>query len=294
MREITKTVLVFVIGFIGVLVLSAFLAPWLFTFLPFKFDRILRRCIMVGTLLLVGWVVWRRRRETVGRFGLEWSPARGRLLGRGFLAGLAIVALMTGLQWALGARLWRLDESGLGQWLGFLFKGLGAGILIGMIEEFFFRGFLFLTFKDLWNTPGSLFATNLIYALTHFFPKGKVLVEGAPTAWDSFRIYAAMFSPAWQAPEKLLGLAGLFLFGLILSFVFLRAGSLYPSIGIHAGAVFGLKTNGRFLSEVSEKFSLWSGGKALYDGIAGLVVLGLLTFLAGRGCNRLEDSRASR
>lgn len=282
MREITRTVFKFLAGFLVVLVLSALLAPWLHTFLPFKFDRILRRLIMVGTLLLVLWLV-RVRRESLSGLGLQWGKESRRFLWNGFLAGLALAWAITLLQWGLGARFWRLHDTDIGHWIGFFLKGLGAGALIGTIEEAFFRGFLFVTFKDLWNKKWSLMVTNLIYALVHFFPKDKIAMGAHPTVVDSFRILVAAVTPSAEKwLDALPAMTGLFLFGLILSFVFLRWGSLFPSIGIHAGAVFTLKLNRRFLPDVSEKMNFWTGTKNLYDGLAGIALLALAAILVSR------------
>ena len=171
MREITKSVLKFLIGFIIVLVVSALLAPWLYSFLPFKFHRILRRLIMIGTIGLVLWLM-RQRRQSFGQMGLEWrrqiSPGHW---GQGFLIGIILVGVMSIFQWALGARMWKLSDADGWHWIGFFIKGLTSGMLIGLIEEFFFRGFLFLTFKELWNTKASLIVTNIIYSFVHFFPR---------------------------------------------------------------------------------------------------------------------------
>jgi len=282
MREITKSVLKFFLGFLVVLAVSALLAPWLYSFLPFKFERILRRLIMIGTLGLVGWLL-AARRQSLGQIGLAWHPASLRQWGRGFFLGILLVGSMTVAQGFLGARMWRLNDADVWHWIGFFLKGFGAGVLIGIIEEFFFRGFLFLTFKELWNTKASLVVTNLIYALVHFFPKSKLAPGVEPTVMESFGVLGAAFSPSPSHLVTLLpSIAGLFLFGLILSFAFLRTGSLYQSIGIHAGAVFSLKLNRRFMPDVSEKMNFWTGTKNLYDGAAGLAVLALAAFLAGR------------
>lgn len=291
MREITKSVLQFLLYFIVVLILSALLAPWLFSFLPFKFDRIMRRLIMIGTLFLVFWFM-RARKQSLSQLGLAWGGESGPLWGRGFLAGVGMVVLITLVQWALGARFWQPKETDLGHWVGFFFKGFGAGLVIGVIEEFFFRGFLFFTLKELWNTKVSLFVTNLIYALVHFFPKGRSFPGEEPTVMDGFRLLAAILMPQpaqWAAVWP--AVLGLFLFGLVLSFVFLRTRSLYPSIGIHAGAVFAMKLNRRFLPDVSEKMNFLSGTKNLYDGIAGLVILGGTALATGWWAGRPPKKR---
>ena len=293
MRAVAKDTLKFIAGFILVLLISAFLAPWLTSFLPFKFDRILRRLIMIGTIILM-WGLIRARKESLSRLGLGWEKDSLQLLWKGFLFGLVLVSVMTLVQWGLGVRFFKLYQGGVGRWIGLFFKALGGGLLIGLIEEFFFRGFLFVTFKDLWNTKASLIITNLIYSLVHFFPKGKVPIGSHPTLMDSFRIYLAVPPSSPEFVKILPGILGLFFFGLILSFTFLRTGSLFSSIGIHAGAVFTLKLNRPFLSEISEKMGILSGGQRIYDGVAGLAVLALFAFMVGMGLKKIRTGPAKK
>ena len=290
MREITRSLLKFLLGFIVVLIVSALLAPWLHTFLPFKFDRILRRLIMIGTLLLV-WGLVRSHRESLKELGLEKPKEWFAFFGKGFLFGLGLVVLLSVVQWYLGARFWQLSNKGGWHWIGYFFKAFGAGILIGAIEEFFFRGFMFFMLRDLWNTRASLIVTNLIYALVHFFPKGRVFVSTNPTVWDSLRILASAVTPSASAfLEMLPPMVGLFLFGLILSFLFLRTRTLCTSMGVHAGAIFALKLNRRFLPEISDKMNFLSGTKNLYDGIAGLIILLVVAILAGFSVRRYQKA----
>ncbi len=290
MRPITKDVLKFLIGFSMVLIVSALLAPWLHTFLPFKFDRILRRLIMIGSLALVYGLV-RSRRQNLVSLGLAWEKRSLPLLGKGYLIGILLVMVLTLLQWKLGVRFWRLSDKDTWHWIGFYLKGIGAGLLIGTIEELFFRAFLFMTFSELWNKGVSLVVTNLVYAVVHFFPKGKVFVDQTPTLHDSFRIFHAAVTPSPEVLHQILpAMAGLFLFGLILSFLYLRSGSLYLSMGVHAGAILGLKINHRYFPEIADKFTLMSGTKNLYDGITGLTVLLLATLMAGWWSSRQKAS----
>ena len=286
MREITKSIFKFLIGFVLVLILSALLAPWLHSFLPFKFHRILRRLIMIGTIGLVLWLM-RKRRQSLGQMGLEWSENCPARWGQGFSIGIILVGLMSVFQWILGARMWQLNDADGWHWIGFFIKALTSGLLIGLVEEFFFRGFLFLTLKELWNTKASLIVTNLIYAMVHFFPRTKLPPGVEPNVTESFRLLIASVTPT---PEKMIlaapSVLGLFLFGLILSFTYLRTGSLYSSMGVHGGAVFALKLNRRFIPEVSDKMNFLSGSKNLYDGVVGLIVLSLGVLLTKNWADR--------
>lgn len=280
MRAITKDVLTFLVGFLVVLILSALLAPWLYTFLPFKFDRILRRLIMIGSFALLYGLV-RSRRQSWTNLGLAWENQSLPLLGKGLGWGILLVVFLVVVQWKLGVRVWSLSQEGIGHWAGEFFKVIGAGLIIATLEELFFRAFLFMTFTELWNKRASLIVTNLIYALVHFFPKGKVFVGPHPTLNDSFRIYQAAVMPSPEVLQQILpAMAGLFLFGLILSFLYLATGSLYLPIGVHGGAIMGLKLNTLFSLEIPDKMNLWTGTKNLYDGAAGLMVLTLAIFLS--------------
>ena len=293
MKGMTRNALIFLLGFVVVLIVSAFLSPWLFTFLPFKFDRILRRLIMIGALLLVGWLI-RVRRQNLLKMGLVWEPESPKFLGQGFLIGTGLVVLISLAQWALGARFWQVYHTDAGRWIGLFFKALAAGFTIGFIEEWFFRGFLFTTLKDLWNTKASIVVTNLVYALVHFFPKGKVFIGPHPTVADSFRVYsAAILVTKAQWLEVLPAMLGLWLFGVMLTFVMMRTGSLYRSIGVHAGAVFSLKLNRRFIPEIAPKLDIVSGSKNLYDGISGLIILVIAAIISGWwACRRKKQAAA--
>ncbi len=57
-----------------------------------------------------------------------------------------------------------------------------------------------------------------------------------------FKHLAQTFAPFSDPLELFPGLFGLFLLGILLSYAFTRTGSLYLSIGLHAGWVIGIKT----------------------------------------------------
>jgi len=71
----------------------------------------------------------------------------------------------------------------------------------------------------------------------------------------------------------------------VLNCVAVRSGSLYPSIGLHAGCVLYVKTDVLFLQFHEKERLLYASGK-FYDGALGwffIVVIGLvLTYLLGK------------
>lgn len=59
-------------------------------------------------------------------------------------------------------------------WVGFLVTLIGAGILVPISEELFFRGAIFTWFRGHYNFPIAMFASALIFGLGHFDTIGVV------------------------------------------------------------------------------------------------------------------------
>lgn len=110
-------------------------------------------------------------------------------------------------------------------WLGFLVTLIGAGILVPIAEEMYFRGALFTWFRQRYNFPIAMLASSLLFAFGHIDTAGVVaasFVLGLVNAWafeksktlwapilmhittNSFAvlvIYGALaFAPQWLRP----------------------------------------------------------------------------------------------
>lgn len=121
-------------------------------------------------------------------------------------------------------------------------KALMTALMVGFLEELFFRGMLFRGLLED-SRPALAFAgANLFYAVSHFFkPPEEFLVAGLdPLA--GFRFLGLCLAPFLDPAAILPGIIGLFIIGCVLSYAFVRTGSLYLSIGLHAGWVFAIKT----------------------------------------------------
>lgn len=265
-----------------ILLLSAILAPLLFKFLPFKFERIFNRLVMIGTLGAIFLFV-RLNWDTFSRYGLRYERRQsGRLFLKGFLAGAGILFFLTMTKIILGQAVVSVQEMAWWKYFSQFALFFGAGCLIGVIEEFFFRGAVFLGLKDrlIKNLFWSLLLTNLFYSLIHFIGDKSPFIGPEPTFFDSLKLMAAPFEALgdWQAYWP--AAVGLFIFGLILNDLFLRTGSLYASIGLHAGCVFYLKADGLFVDHLHNS-PLVFGTKNMYDGALGWVFL-LILFVVSR------------
>jgi len=123
-----------------------------------------------------------------------------------------------------------------------LLEALLAALTAGLLEEIFFRGVILKgLLEDLRMLPAFV-VSSLFYSAIHFVKPAEQIYLSRIEPWAGIRHVLLSFQPFLDPAELLPGLFGLFLIGLVLSYAFLRTGSLYLSIGLHAGWIFGLKT----------------------------------------------------
>ena len=252
------------------------------------FLRVFRRLLVIPLVLVFLWRVRPWRGAAAADFGLRPSPARlrGALLG----FGLTLLALLLILAWQLWMG-WLTFEDPL-RW-GELARRAGlylvGGLLVGLFEEWFFRGWLVARgTRDVGPRFGVL-VSAVVFALLHAFRPSKLEVavsHDAAGALAALRDWLEhMVDPVAFGPAAL----GLFCFALLLSAAYRRASSLWTPIGIHAAAVLVLFSYGALTDRAPER--TWAGSRLLYDGpVAWLLCLGAAAWLRRGG----RDSAASR
>lgn len=274
-----KKIILFLISFVAVLLLAVFLAPLLYQILPYKFERIFNRIVMIGVLICV-LVFVRIRKETFQNYGMIWTQDSLRFWLTAFLTPIAVLSFYIGVQVLAGEAMLTLKQVAPAQWISRILMAFGAGLIIGVIEEFFFRGAVMNACRRLWASPNriglftSLLITNLFYSIVHFVHAKKPFVDQTPDFIDGFRLLLAPFSSFGEFGTFWPGFVGLFIFGMMLSGLTLKTKSLYPAMGLHAGAVFFTKTDG-LLVDFGPYHAWWGSGR-MYDGFIGWVALGVL------------------
>lgn len=260
----------------AILLASAVLAPILFDYLPFKFEKIFNRLVMIFTLAAV-LIFVRMRHFAFAQYGLIFKKGSLPQALAGFSSGFFVLVGVTFTGFILGHAVWSRPELSVPAFGIRVLGDLGAALLIGLIEEFFFRGFVFVSLRDrfAWGVGGSLLATNFFYSLTHFVSIKKPYIGPDPTFYDSLRWMGAPFASFAHWQEFWPAALGLFLFGLILNDLAIRTRSLAASIGLHAGCVFFVKIDGLFV-DFLDNHILWLGSKKLYDGVVGWLFLIIL------------------
>jgi len=275
-----------------ILVGSVYLTPVFHSFLPmFKFEKIFNRLIMIFTIAAAAIFVLRQQRKNkkanAGRnfwreIGFDFSAPWFRLFLYGFLCGSFAVAFIVLSEVVCGPRYLRHPIE-IQDIVERFFKGLLSGVIVGIIEEFFFRGFIFGYLKKRLPIFLAILLASALYSMTHFFDNGQVFIPQNPSIGDAFRLLVGYLEPfVNQWPEIFPQFMGLFIFGIILCFSFLRSKSLFLSIGLHAGVVFAIKFQHSFAREPLEGVVYPFFGKSPdYDGSfewATLILLGLIVW----------------
>ena len=276
--------------FIGVLavilLLSAVLTPLFYnffqTFHPFKFERIFNRIVMILSLVAVACFV-RIKKETLMCYGLSWKPQSLRLLGKGFMAGVLILAVVGVFRVLFGQAVFAPDPHSWEEWIGKFSLTLATALLIGGMEEFFFRGFIFRSLMHLLKNRIflSVMITTSFYAIIHFVGMKKIFVDSSPDLIDGLRLIGAPFLSLARWPKFWPEAVGLFHFGLALNGAAYRSGSLYLAIGFHTGCIFFVKLDDSFL-QYPTGWTLFWGSKVLYDGLVGWFFLAVMTWVFWR------------
>lgn len=173
---------------------------------------------------------------------IPWKQAAGRgwLLGVGSVAALYALALMT------GALIWSPDP--WGRVAGRLAGYLVGGVLIGLVEEIFFRGALFGLLRRVVHWIPAAIAVSLFFSFVHFLrpesPGGIVYGE-----WHTgFALVPHMFFVTDRLEHYVPFAITLFLMSIVLCALYQRQGHLYLIVGLHAGWVLALQV-GKFFVE---------------------------------------------
>ncbi|MBI3317029.1 MAG: CPBP family intramembrane metalloprotease [Candidatus Omnitrophica bacterium] len=258
-----KSLFKFLAVFAFILFLSSLAAPLLYRILPYKFERIFNRLVMIQSLAAI-FIFLRGRNLNLKRYGLVWSKPRLMQFLTAFFLTLGVLFCLEGLRFAAGVASWRPNLENMGVWIAPIIFFFLTGLLVALIEEFFFRGFVFLSLAGRFPLALSFILTNMFYSLLHFVSRESPFIGPEPNFWDSLKLIQAPFLSLVEIQSFWPHAFGLFVLGLVLSGLFWRTGSLYPSMGLHAGGVFFVKADGFFVDLNRDSF--WLGTKAVVDG----------------------------
>ena len=256
---------------------GALLAPWLYHLTQWgaghwtalaglannPFSRFVLRSIL-GLAVLGLWPLLRGCGMFSAReMGLTKSGRPLRNLAAGFAIGFGSLAGAAGLAILCGGRTAHVPQSQQ-ELIHVLLGATVTALVVAFVEELIFRGALFGILRKTFAWPVALAVSSAVYASVHFLQKPAA---PPPIDWLSgIRLLPEFF----RIPPDGLGLAPAFLTlllaGAILALVYQRTGTLFMSIGLHAGWIFWL-TAYRSLTQEAPRASrsIWGSDK-LIDG----------------------------
>ena len=212
-------------------------------------------------------------------------------LSLGLLFGIGSLGLLIAFLVMLDVRvLVRLPEMVPAAFLGVLGEALAAGLVIGLIEETWFRGALFSAISRETYPLRAVWVTAVLFGAVHFVRADPAVAPLDPTWTDGFVVIAHSFHSF--ADRTFVGsFVALVAAGFLLGLMRQHSGHIAYCIGVHAGWVAVIKTTKK-VSEVNvdSPFAFLVGG---YDGVIGYLA-SLVFFLLCVGYYGLVVSKKDR
>ena len=285
---------------VGTLVAAALLAPAVAVLMGVllpdaspPFSRVYDRAAIA--VLLAALIVLRRRLG-LGRIAESWRreswPERGRRAAVGLAASLVPALLVLGLAIDASQLLWA-GKTAL-QAAGKMAAAIPGALVIGLVEESFFRVVVFGGLAATWRWPVAAVASSALYSVVHFLTPQTSFEIGGASPLEGLRYLGAVVGRLAD-PGTLPAVLGLFLIGLVLCLAWQRRRSLALVIGLHAGWLLAAKAAIRLTSLPPEladggslmKRQLLIGSPWLWLAVA---VSAVLVFVLIRGREAACDS----
>ncbi|WP_242466238.1 CPBP family intramembrane glutamic endopeptidase [Chromatium okenii] len=209
-----------------------------------------------------------------------------RIWWRSFIYGSVIgSAMLLIVVLALLALTIRIPAPPMTFWAEFLPKltqALLGGLLIGLMEETFFRGALYSAIRAREGIRAAIIGSALLYAAVHFLKPGVLpadVVFNSSTAWFLFT-HAFTDAFNWHQIDSF---TALLFCGILLALIREHSGHIGWCVGIHAGWVLVIQLT-RWLTDnnSSAPFAYLVGH---YDGVIGWLAalwIGLITVIYWR------------
>jgi len=239
---------------------------------PEDFPRYFDRVRWVPVVLALPWLFKWTRLLSLYRLGYD-HPVRGiKTVARWWLLGMGMLLLVALLQWAFVGMGVSDQFSG-----GYLFEklamGLLAGLVVALLEELLFRGVILRLFYTALRPWPAIILSALFFAYVHFksvpWPQGQEVhwYSGLDVAWRASA--SVVLQPEWW---KFLSLFGA---GVFLNLLFLRSGSLWPCVGVHAGWVAFRVVYTKFFQVDAGQAQWFWGSQTMLDGLLPVLPLAL-------------------
>jgi len=289
--------------YVGALLLAAVIAPLVYfpmsqmdNYLGNKpFSDYYDRLRWLPVLLNLPWLLKKTGLVSLSKLGLATNPGWFRLALRWFLVGALLAGIVAGTQVAMAPVI--LEHAGSpGGWLPPLLKrlvtALLAGIALGLLEEPILRGLVFRSCYTALRPGLAVVAASLFFAYVHFKIPGSFesRVDADPGIISGFE--AAFYTASgvlwnFEAAKFL----NLFLLGCALCLLYVRYGSLWPCVGLHAGLVWVNLTYAKTIDMPAHDLRWFTGSEDLISSWpTALVLFALIIIMRSMTSKRMGKS----
>ena len=274
-----------------VLALTALLSPWAaaawarFTsanpgYEQYSFSKIFDRVFMV--MGVATFFLFRRLLKLGSLKELGLSPRTHALRDVLVGAGLALASILAlTLFMSLTDVFDPFIRRSVAETLARCGKALLAAVGAAFVEEVFFRGIVFKGLRQDIKPAYAYLLASFFFAAIHFVQPSNDVALSTIEPGAGLRHVLLSFHPFFNPETILPGLFGLFLIGIVLCYAYERTGTLYLSMGLHGGWIFGLKSFGAFGYYTREDLG-WMFGSTdpkVVSGVIpwiGIVIVGVL------------------
>ena len=239
------------------------------------FHRYFTRIVEITAVLLLWPLARSLRVRSLAELGLRWDAQWRRRLAFGFVAAVALMAVMSAILFAFGGIIFRPADQ---QLPGEIPKVIFTAVCVGFIEECIFRGAFLGLLQRSMSSRGALLASSLFFAVLHFIQplKSDIAPENV-TRLSGLVLIPSVFSQ-WTEPMMIAAsFTTLLAVGCVLGWAMQRTHSLWLGIGLHAGWVFCVQGLGKFAYFAPGKLP-WIGAD-IRIGLAPLITVLLTGFV---------------
>jgi membrane protease YdiL (CAAX protease family) len=233
------------------------------------FHRYFSRIVEIVAILLL-WPLTRSLKvKSLAELGLRWDTRWAARLAFGFLAAVALMAVMSLCVSAFGGVILRPAGQRL---FGEMPKVIFTAACVGFIEECIFRGAFLGLLQRSMPRFGALLASSVFFSVLHFIKPFNSAVAPESVTWASgLALIPAIFSQ-WSDPVMIAAsFTTLLAVGWVLGWAMQRTRSLWLGIGLHAGWVFCVQGFAKF-ADFAPGMLPWIGAD-IRVGIAPLVTV---------------------
>ena len=230
-----------------------------------SFRRVNDRIVLISVLLLLAPAYRMSGLRGRADFGIPKRPDRARLFGAGLIVAVASMSLVYLIGLVAGVYGAAELDSGV---VGELIKIIIGMLLIGVIEEILFRGYILTALRKSLGAAPAILLSSALFALVHFIKPAEP--EVTDQWYSGFLLFSNLFAKASDTfwPE----VCTLFGMGTVLATMSYWTRSVYITIGLHAGWVWIMMLFRLFTENQGRLVWLYGPGEWISKGWVGPIM----------------------